>query len=525
MLLIHHLISQRHTSGSNQKHSYAPIEIYLATKLLQIREIRTKQAYLSDRTKLICKMTSDIKNFHHQEHSYVGPQTDTGECTIIFGLKDGIGVLAQVLQFFQDNSINLKQIESRSSKKLPNHYEFLVILDGKDDASQVIDELRTKTSYLEIISRDSDASQHARSIAHENGHNNINGNGLSKQAKTTHWFPRRIRDMDAIADNVLSAGVDLKADHPGFTDPEYKKRREQLASIGRNYKTGMPIPRVEYTQQEIDTWTKIYDKIVPLYKKYACKEYNHIFPLMEENCGYRRDNIPQLEDVSNFLKDSTGFTLRPVAGLVSSRDFLAGLAHRVFQSTQYIRHSSKPDYTPEPDICHELLGHAPLFADPDFARFSQEIGLASLGAPDEYIERLSTCYWFTIEFGVCKQEGKIKAYGAGLLSSYGELEYSMSKEPKILPFDPFVTGETNYPVTEYQPVYFLAESFADAQSKLHDYAATIPRPAMYRYNAYTQSVETINTKAQIYSLVKDVKNEISLVLDSLSENNPCPHFV
>lgn len=112
------------------------------------------------------------------------------------------------------------------------------------------------------------------------------------------------------------------------------------------------------------------------------------------------------------------------------------------------------------------MGHVPLFADPDFASFSQEIGLASLGASDEDIEQLATLYWFTVEFGLCRQDGVLKAYGAGLLSSAGELEYSVSDEPEHRAFEPSKIVKTKYPITEYQPVYFIADSFREAQQSL-----------------------------------------------------------
>ncbi|KAG5867993.1 hypothetical protein JTB14_007821 [Gonioctena quinquepunctata] len=424
----------------------------------------------------------------------IGRDSAHSTCLLFAPPAEEVGVLAKYLSIFKRHGVNLLHIESRPSAKLPDNYEFMVECAPSENLGEAFHDIKEHSEYLKIISRD-----------------------YKDNKGTVPWFPRRIRDLDRFANQILSYGAELDADHPGFTDPVYRARRKYFADIAFNYRHGEKLPHVEYSEEETKTWGKVFRQLTNLYPTHACREHNHVFPLLVENCGYREDNIPQLEDISNFLKDCTGFTLRPVAGLLSSRDFLAGLAFRVFHSTQYIRHASQPLYTPEPDVCHELLGHVPLFADPEFAQFSQEIGLASLGAPDDFIEKLATCFWFTVEFGLCRENGQLKAYGAGLLSSFGELQYALENKAEIRPFEPAKTALQKYPITEFQPIYFVAESFEDAKEKMIKYAATIPRGFGVRYNAYTQSIEVLDSKLQIQRLVNSISSEISILIDSLKK--------
>ncbi|KAG1955564.1 tryptophan 5-hydroxylase [Pimephales promelas] len=343
--------------------------------------------------------------FHKKDESKDKTLSSKREhAAIVFSLKNEVGGLVKALKLFQDNQVNLLHIESRKSRRRNSELEVLVDCDSdRETLKDIVQLLRKQTSIIAMDSPDKFWTP---------------VNDLAE----VPWFPKKISDLDKSACRVLMYGSDLDADHPGFKDNVYRKRRKYFADLAMSYKHGDPIPRVEFTEEEVKTWGVVFRELNKLYPTHACKEYLHNLPLLTQYCGYREDNIPQLEDVSHFLRERTGFTIRPVAGYLSPRDFLAGLAFRVFHCTQYVRHSSDPLYTPEPDTCHELLGHVPLLAEPSFAQFSQELGLASLGASDDAVQKLATCYFFTVEFGLCKQEGSLRAYGAGLLSSISELK-------------------------------------------------------------------------------------------------------
>ncbi|KAM9402444.1 LOW QUALITY PROTEIN: tyrosine hydroxylase 2 [Salvelinus alpinus] len=325
------------------------------------------------------------------------------------------------------------------------------------------------------------------------------------------WFPRNIRDLDKCNLLITKYDPDMDQDHPGFSDPEYRKRRCFIAELAANYKQGT-LPRVEYTPEEVATWREVYRTLRTIYPDLACRQFLGGLQQLERECGYG-DNIPQLREVSAFLKEKTGFQLRPVAGLLSTRDFLASLAFRVFQCTQS---STSAMHSPEPDCCHELLGHIPMLADKGFAQFSQEIGLASLGASDEDID-LSTLYWFTVEFGLCKQNGTVKAYGAGLLSSYGEFIYALSNEPEYKPFNPEETAIQPYQDQTFQPVYFVSDSFEDAKIKMRRYSSSIKRPISVRYNPFTCSLEVLDQFSKIQHALGQMRDDLKILHSALEK--------
>jgi phenylalanine-4-hydroxylase len=263
--------------------------------------------------------------------------------------------------------------------------------------------------------------------------------------------------------------VSLEADHPGFHDPDYRRRRDEIARLAPAIEEDGEPQRVEYTEIEAATWSTVFGKLTALYPTHACSEFNAVIDAL----GYRADEIPQLADVSRFLTERTGYRLQPVAGLVSAREFLGKLAKRTFCATQYIRHHSEPLYTPEPDIVHELMGHAPMLAIPEFADLSQKIGEGSLRADDRQVDQLATLYWFTIEYGLLRAGQGHRAYGAGLLSSFGELEHCLGGEVEVRRFDPEVAKDTPYPITTYQPLLWWVESIGEAFSKIDEFVRSM----------------------------------------------------
>lgn len=247
------------------------------------------------------------------------------QAALLLRMRDGMGSLARILKTIDNYNGCVEHLETRPSQLEGVQFDALVKVSmSRINLLQLIRTLRQSTTFA--------------------GVNIVSDNVSSK----TPWFPRHASDLDSCNHLMTKYEPELDMNHPGFADKDYRERRKQIAEIAFAYKYGDPIPSTAYTESENSTWMRVFNTVLDLMPKHACREYKAAFEKLQEADIFVPHRIPQLDDVSNFLRQHTGFTLRPAAGLLTARDFLASLAFRVFQSTQYVRHANSPFHTPEP---------------------------------------------------------------------------------------------------------------------------------------------------------------------------------
>ncbi len=261
--------------------------------------------------------------------------------------------------------------------------------------------------------------------------------------------------------------VRLDPDHPGFRDPVYRKRRNEIAKVALAYRDGDPLPEIAYTPEEQAVWRTTWQRLAPLHEKVACREWLESSRVL----ALDRTRVPQLSEVNAKLARS-GFRMLPVAGLISGRGFLSAMAEGVFLATQYMRHHSVPFYTPEPDVIHELVGHAAGLFHPDIVKLARLFGDAARRADEAAMSRLELVYWYTVEFGLVREDGEVKTYGAGVLSSFGEME-RFRAEAEIRPLDFDDAASRPYDPTKYQPVLYVAPSWGEMVASVSAWLATV----------------------------------------------------
>jgi phenylalanine-4-hydroxylase len=252
--------------------------------------------------------------------------------------------------------------------------------------------------------------------------------------------------------------LELEPGHPGLGDDEYVRRRQQIFALCRRHrleKLGPPL--IDYTPEETRIWRQVSPKLDELHQRHASR----IYLQAKRELGISQSEIPQLRQLSDELQKRTRMHLVPAEGPLPYRTFYSYIAERGFPVTQFLRHGSHPEFTPEPDMIHDCLGHVPGLMNPDYAELLTLIGKAAVTTPHpEQVLALKRFSWFSIEFGLIEEEAEIKVFGAGILSSTGEIPFSLSDKVK---HRPFVTNEviaTDYDPSRMQDLLFVIPSFS-----------------------------------------------------------------
>ncbi len=253
----------------------------------------------------------------------------------------------------------------------------------------------------------------------------------------------------------MTHAIELPPTHPGFHDAEYRERRDAIARLAERWRPGQPLPCAPYSADEHAVWRELWGELAAAHAEGACAE----LLACERTLALGRERIPQLHEVDARLVATSGFRLAPVAGLVSPRRFLSRLGDGVFLSTQYVRHASRPRYTPEPDVIHELVGHAASLGHPGVAQLNRRFGQLARMLDEDGLRGLERVYWYTLEFGVCEERGQLRAVGAGLLSSVAELR-GIECGPRLRGWDLEEIAATPYETSRMQDQLFVAPSFS-----------------------------------------------------------------
>jgi phenylalanine-4-hydroxylase len=251
--------------------------------------------------------------------------------------------------------------------------------------------------------------------------------------------------------------LELEAGHPGLGDEDYIERRRRLFALCRQHRLeDLGPPVVEYTAEETRVWRDVSPKLHELHVRHAFSLYLD----GKRQLGINQQEIPQLRDVSGRLEQASGMHLVPAEGALPYRTFYQYIARRGFPVTQFIRHGSHPEFTPEPDMIHDCLGHVPPLMNGDYAALLTLIGRAvSATTRGEHVLALKRFSWFSIEFGLIDEGGETKVFGAGILSSTGEIPFSLHSAEVTR--EPFVTDTviaTDYDPGQMQHRLFVAPS-------------------------------------------------------------------
>jgi phenylalanine-4-hydroxylase len=214
---------------------------------------------------------------------------------------------------------------------------------------------------------------------------------------------------------------------------------------------------ITYSRAENAVWRDLVARQMPNVRRHCAAPYLHGLDLLDLPV----DRVPQCPDVSTRLMAATGWRVLPVPALIGFGRFFRMLADQTFPAASFIRSRKDFDYIEEPDIFHEIFGHTPLLTDPRFAAFTKAIGETGCRAVKQDYSWLIRLYWFSIEFGLTRQNGTIKALGSGLASSPTELVWAIEGTPELRPFDVIDILRTPYRIDIPQPVYFVIEDFDD----------------------------------------------------------------